>query len=783
MSEKDLQGRHLYWVGSRFSDLNGFENAVYGSITLYGTTHGNHISFCDTYKDRFDNNVITEELNNKLRSAILSTAEKDPAAVFYFYNPKWKYDMGGLESVADRLLAQNTKSDYEFYSSKIKVFEYFSDKISMLESYAFDKDGCTFNSFVEKLGAHKDGYMVVAEKSDGGYGTLIVDGHNAEKFNQSLKADRFLVSRYQKNNIPVNIHAVIYAEKVILLPASVQLQRREDDRLIYKGADYIAFRTISDQLKSEFYAQALKLCEIMRADGYRGIVGIDAIMFDGKVAVVEVNTRFQGSSAILNSGLIDNGFASLQELNLKAFLQDAPDKNATKINPDLEIGYSCYSFSNVSPSEHADHILRCAADEKFVCRIDSDGYEAGTKTKQGIYKFRLCFSRNICALNPDGGIWLHENICEPVSDIYEKVCKVDPLALKITLLTQGVKIEPAAKQYLVSTKGGIREGNNNAVDILIRGMVINAPCDVDFISFTPYSIKIDGENRLGLYYYDRFIDYVTLYPLDPLSGKRTKSGRYYADIAYLSTDRLRVHMTNKCVYKKHGKSCQFCNINTEDTGIIPMEDICEVLDDYIQNAHELKHFLVGGQSAEENTEKTRVVDIIKAIRKRSDKKIYAMTLPFSSATVKEMKDAGMTELACNMEVFDDELARKYMPGKGVIPRKTYLKILNSAAELYGFDKDSVRSAMIIGLESRESFFDGLVALLQNGVQPIVSVFRPLPCTELEALMMPPADYLYDVFIQAEKLCDSYGFRLGPSCINCQNNTLSLPKNISDGYLG
>lgn len=774
-----LKSKHIYWVGSRFSDIVGFE--CYGSISLYGTTHGRHIALCDTCKERFDNNFLNEHAYDVLRSTILDIAKRDGQAVFCFYNPEWKYDIGGLESVEDRLIAVNAKEIYDFYDSKIGVHEYYKDKVEMLEAYTLPASECTLDNLGRLLGDNPDGYIVQAEKSSGGYGTLVVDKSNADKTLSALSDSRYLVSAYRKNNVPVNFHAVIYRDGVMLFPGSVQILRRENDRLIYKGSDYMAFGMIDGQLRGAAERAVLAVCEIMRADGYRGIAGIDAVIYDGRAAVVEINTRFQGSSAVLNMGLIENGRKSLQEYNLEAFYIDAPASDR-ELYKTLKINYAGYSYSSIEPTEHAPFIFSAVENEPHVSRIDADGYTAGMEIGHDIHMFRVCFDRNICAVNPDGGVWIHENICEPDTEIYDKVIAGDPLALKITLLTQGTRIDARAERYL-KANGGIREGNNNAVDILIHDMVINAPCDVDFIAFTPYVITLNADNKLELYYYGHFVGVVTLFPLDPLSGKKTKSGRNYYDIAYLSTDRLRVHMTNKCVYKRQGKSCKFCNIDTKDTGkVIPMEDICEVLDDYIRNAPELTHFLVGGQSAEENTEKTRVVEIIRAIRERSDKNIYAMILPFSDSAIEEMINAGMTELACNIEVYDDALAKRYMPGKGAIPRRIYIDRLRRAAEQYGNDKQSVRSAMIVGLEPQASFFDGLETLLKNGIQPILSIFRPLPDTDLESLMMPPAAYIYKLFVDSERLCRKYGFSLGPSCVNCQNNTLSLPDRLCARYL-
>jgi len=208
--------------------------------------------------------------------------------------------------------------------------------------------------------------------------------------------------------------------------------------------------------------------------------------------------------------------------------------------------------------------------------------------------------------------------------------------------------------------------------------------------------------------------------------------------------------------------------------IIALEDIEEVIHDYVKNSPAAKHFLIGGQSANEKIEKQRIIDIIKIIRKETDKKIYVMTIPFDKDAINEMVADGMDELACNIEIFNEKLAVKYMPGKGSISREKYFDVLTYAAEILP-NKGDVRCALIAGLEPHDSLLTGIKRLVENNIEPIISIFRPLPETPLADFVPPPMIYLYKLYNEVEKLCEKHGLRLGPSCVNCQNNTLSLPK--------
>lgn len=131
-------------------------------------------------------------------------------------------------------------------------------------------------------------------------------------------------------------------------------------------------------------------------------------------------------------------------------------------------------------------------------------------------------------------------------------------------------------------------------------------------------------------------------------------------------------------------------------------------------------------------------------------------------------------MAFNIEIFDRTLAARYMPGKGLIPLERYMDSLAEATKWLG-RSGNVRSMLIIGFDPKETLLEGVRALCEIGVQPMLSVFRPMAGTPLEMMLPPRLDELLEIFKRAADICERYGLRLGPSCPNCQNNTLSLPE--------
>lgn len=370
-------------------------------------------------------------------------------------------------------------------------------------------------------------------------------------------------------------------------------------------------------------------------------------------------------------------------------------------------------------------------------------------------------------------LWVYENLFDIYNNFSEGIIKKNPLNVKISLLNQGVKIENKAKDYLASL-GEVRHAVFSAVDITIfNDMHINCPSDVKLISFTPWIIKLSCEQELQLFYHDHFISNVSLDMADIYAKRCTKSGLPYEMVSFWATDRMRIHHTISCAFKRNEKGCRFCEVpklcNKYD-----VNDIFEIIDFYICNANNFRHFLIGGGSEPIEQEENHIAEIAEYIKKKCDKPIYLMCLPPEKAsTLMHWYQAGITEVAFNIEIYDRKLAKKYMPGKGYIPLSQYINALNEATKIWG-KEGNVRTLFIVGLEQRETLIEGVKTVSSFGVMPVLSIFRALKGTEMQDVVPPPNEWLMEIYNECEKICSKNALHLGPACPACQNNTLSLP---------
>ena len=794
----------IYWIGPRESDIEAVADLFAGSITIFGSNEGTNVAASAKYPKRIDHNnpEQSKESDNFMVQKAREYLQKDPSSKFIFYNANIYNSVLGFAELQKEYNCMLCLNDAELLlqmNNKHYFHEWFKDKYNVLKIIERGKNDCKYDELKRLLNA-PDGcrFIVQAPVASGGSGTFVLSRDNEEAIvgvnSTRLEVGKqYLVSVYQENNVSVNLHAIIYKDDIIFSPGSVQIMKEDDLRLMYRGGDFIAYRQIDEAKRKKFEELALGACKTFQEKGYRGVCGIDAIITKDDVILLEVNDRFQASTNSLNKGLKDNGLPTIQEINAEAFVQDKPSEAAKKIKNAI-IDYSDFSYIYTFNCVHPDHILRTAKTNKFVSGINLDGYIQGEdRYTDYAHLFRINFSTNIVWLNEEHTLNLHENIVDPTNDWSRKIMRFEDaspeylinidnrLALKVALLTQGVVIDEDAEAFL-KTNGGCRPATNNAIDLKIKAaqLIVNTPIRIKFCEFSPFSLhastKESGEDGLFLFYYDHKLFEVGYFKEDELQEKITKNGVPYKKVAYLSTDRLRVHVTNNCKYKRHGLGCSFCNMEEDkECQSITTEDIREVVSVYRALNRTVKHYLIGGQSADDETSSKQLVEAARAISEiDSNGRKYAMILPCDRGTIDDLISEGVSEFAFNIEINDQSLAEKYMPGKGTIPRSAYYTALNYAAAKQRNIGDT-RSLLVVGLEPFDSLMECIEKLASNKIQPILSPFRPLPETALADAIPPSMQRLCRLYYDATAICKKYNaaLSLGPNCIFCQNNTLSL----------
>ena len=759
----------LYWIGPRESDIRYAGDMFAGSITLYGTNSDGNTDFCSSVGRRINHNIVTDEQQLFIVNEQNKRLEANPEARFMSYNPLLVYALPESRKLSDRTECLNDEPLLEKLDNKQEFRELASQTIKVLESRLLSGKECRYDQLIGNTTGKSGCAFIVQEIKGavGGQGTYFITNRNDDRMIAIQDDSRYLVSEYLNPNIPVNVHCLIFDKRIIVLQPSIQLIHPHNSRLLYYGDDYIAYREIDADIDRKVREEARKLCHVLQDEGYRGILGLDAIIVGKEILFLEINPRFQGSSPDINRTLWERGLPSLHELNLQAFSDDAPKTDGDTLEK-LPIGFSSFSFSGTH-KDHIANIYKNSVSEPSVVDFVGNAFHSTQPSEYEAHQYTLQFNRNISSVI-DGGLRIHQNLLEPseawsnsIKDIKEKE------KLKISLLNQGAKLSHQAKMHL-SWHGGMMEGVYHSLDIDLNGDKYNIPLKTQLAVLSPFEVDY-SDGKFVLRYYEHGIASITLDIRNRFLTKSTSKGIPLGRMLLLATDRLRIQHNSFCTFVEKKKKCQFC-----EAVHFPIEfDTSDVLDAidavFAQRRIPFRHIMIGGLSNHIGREKPAILEICQRIRKYSEMPIYLMCLPPKDLTdIDHYVDGGVSEIGFNLEVFDRNIARRIMPGKGLIPLEQYDAAFKHAVDRLK-EKGAVYSAFVVGLEPKNSLLKGIEHVCRLGVRPILSPFLALPNTPMQNTISLNNEVIYAILKEIREQIEKYDLERGPMCLACRNNTL------------
>ena len=101
--------------------------------------------------------------------------------------------------------------------------------------------------------------------------------------------------------------------------------------------------------------------------------------------------------------------------------------------------------------------------------------------------------------------------------------------------------------------------------------------------------------------------------------------------------------------------------------------------------------------------------------------------PADLAVLAELHEAGATAIGIHVESLDDDVRRRWMPGKATVPLAEYEAAWDEAVRVFG--RNQVSTYLLVGLgEDPDELVAGAGRLIERGVYPFVVPFRPLAGT-------------------------------------------------------
>ncbi len=746
------------YIGIRSSDRMYSAGYFQSDISIFSEDAGP-----DIFPARPNQNKANKYVAPYIKDRIDQTLARAPECRFACYNGTMAYHLPS--ELYRHFICLNPRELLQLLNSKPDLKRWLSDnEIPILPYETFLGQEITPEMLQARF-PQSEQYVVQSNYGGGGIGTFLVDCGRFDEVRPLLQPLRqYLVSAYVKHGVSVNTHVFIADKQTVLSPGSVQIIEQDRGQLCYRGADFIAFRALSPRCRDRVRDLSLKIANRLRLLGYRGVAGIDFLVTaEDNVYCMEINPRFQASSFLLDmymqrhkDGI--NTADSVFTLNEQAF----SNQMAASLCFDDVIDLSCYFYYKEDLplndlTAKRDQLLQEGVtihDDGFSRFADEDLLDEDS------YLFRAVFPHAICAISPDMTLWLNDNI--PV-----RQAPKDILELKIALLNQGVRI--------AGDQTHIKKGVYESIDITYQGAPRGAPVPMNCaygVNLSQYSpFAIDPREGGAVTYYGTPLGRASV-EMDQLGGLPRTDRR----ILYLSADRLRVKLVAGCEYKNLGRGCQFCNLPMSDKRFTRKE-LEEALLRLKTTSVSFRHILIGGGTCLASDIWDDVVWLCRFLKADDfyrDKPISLMSVLPPKEKLSLFREAGLEEVAFNLEVSDDELAKKLMPGKRGQSKIAYDSIFEEAVRVFGVG--AVRSALLVGLEREDVLLGEVRRLAKMGVIPCLSAFRALPGSEFSNAIHPDNATLRRVYEVCAKDLAAMGgpiTELGPRCRSCRNNMLAI----------
>ena len=245
-------------------------------------------------------------------------------------------------------------------------------------------------------------------------------------------------------------------------------------------------------------------------------------------------------------------------------------------------------------------------------------------------------------------------------------------------------------------------------------------------------------------------------------------------------DRARISPIQGCHFH-----CHFCSTSRTNYRKMELDVLERAFQEALQDPYaSFRHALISGGTPKEEQADYDYIDQVYAHfpRQYPDMEWDVMLSPRSKKPevhnrqayqeyLSFLRECGISTLSANLELFNDAKSKSYMEGKHRIGRDNYLVFIEEAVKTFG--KGMVRSSLIVGLESKEDTLNGVEALCSINCLPVLSPFVQDPRTNLAQQKKPAPDFLLEVLIEANAIAQAHGSMLGPVCVPCRHNSLSL----------
>jgi radical SAM protein (TIGR04043 family) len=313
----------------------------------------------------------------------------------------------------------------------------------------------------------------------------------------------------------------------------------------------------------------------------------------------------------------------------------------------------------------------------------------------------------------------------------------------------------------VFRRGGA--GPSDDGHLLVDGLAAAVPIVED----SPWSVDADGRlafdagpgtgpgTGLGAHGHDSLGAPVLVEPVarPAFYDLTTADGIPYHQLARLhGTDVLATTVVQTCIRYPEETRCRFCAIEASlaagsTTRVKSPAQLADVAEAAVRLDGVRQMVMTTGTSATADRGARHLARCTAAVREAVPGLPIQVQCepPGDLGVIAELHAAGATAIGIHVESLDDDVRRRWMPGKATVPLADYWAAWREAVRVFGRNK--VSTYLLVGLgEDPDELVAGAAALAEVGVYPFVVPYRPLAGTlaAADGVPAPPADVLASV---------------------------------------
>jgi biotin synthase-related radical SAM superfamily protein len=220
-----------------------------------------------------------------------------------------------------------------------------------------------------------------------------------------------------------------------------------------------------------------------------------------------------------------------------------------------------------------------------------------------------------------------------------------------------------------------------------------------------------------------------------------------------------ITLSEQCIF-----DCKFCPVPKLKGGVKDQTTILNMVDEAAATGELEAISLTSGVAKSPEDEVRRVVEVVRALRKKYSLPIGVSVYPTSTSS-EDLKAAGADEIKYNVETMDPAIFARVCPGLSL---EYILEALKKAVPIFG--KNHVFSNLILGIGERdENVLAGVRTLAGMGVIPVLRPISKSPYRNGDITVeRPSAERLLHLARQTKRIL--WTFNLDPS----QAMTMCLP---------